>query len=183
MHRLSFMALLIFSALNFEVTGQIRVYLQYETVPFYKGGSSDFNVLTGIKLDPNKELILGLGLSGRLDVENIEGNLKFDKSSFTLGFSYYQTRRLYYNLNFNLNILNEAIEASITNPEELVNDVFLDYQINVTYIILRRLHFSLATGITHFTNLLVDASSELIEQGTIPTVGLSMKLYIFQIKI
>lgn len=173
--------LLILSA--FSTKAQIRLYLQYETVPFYNGGSSDFNVLTGIKLDPNKELVFGVGVIGRLNAEDLDASLKFEKTSFSLGFNYYQTRRLYYNVNFNFNIVRDAIETSFVNPEALVNEFFLDYQINITYIVLRRLHFSLATGITHFTNLIVDASSELIEKGTIPTVGLSMKLYVFQIKL
>ena len=158
--------------------------MQYEGIPLFNGGAWDFNVLSGIKISPDKEVILGLGLIGKYVPGELNGDLKFNKSSFSLGFNYYQNRKLYYNFNITGNLLKDIITAPAKTYDEFVNTFLIDYQININYIVLRRLHFSFGTGIIDFTNLVFNQVKNVIVGNIIqPDITLSLKLYVFQIKL
>lgn len=181
-----FLRIIFFLSLSVFVTeasSQVRFYFQYRGIPFYKGGATDFSVLSGVKLDPNKEIVLGIGLVGQFTPVNLDGNLKFNKSTFSLGFNYYLSRRFYAGVDVTISELRNIIKDNTFNGETLTGKFFLDYQFNISYVILRRLHFSVATGITDLTNLAIETTSNVVvNQELIPDVALSLRLYVFQIK-
>ena len=177
-----FFCLILFLAV--PSLGQIRFYTQYEGIPLFKGGTWDFNVLSGVKISPDKEVVLGLGLIGKYVPGELKGELKFSKSSFSLGFNYYQNRKLYYNFNVTANVLNDILKAPSKTYDELLHTFLFDYQININYIVLRRLHFSFGTGIVDFTNLVINTAHDFIVGHVVqPDISLSLKLYVFQIKL
>lgn len=177
-------ACVLFSVLFFHTArGQIRFYSQYRTIPFVKGGSSDFRLLSGVKLDPNKEVVVALGIGGNFTPKGFKGDLTFRKSAIGLGFNYYLSRSLYLNTDVNLNLLNDIVNNAFDDDTIINYDYFLDYQVNLTVIILRRLHFSMATGIVDFSELLLNTLNDLAFRGSFkPNIALSLKLYMFQIK-
>ena len=166
-----------------DAYSQVRFYFQYRGIPFYKGGASDFSVLSGVKIDPNKELVLGIGLAGSFTPKELRGDLKFNKSTFSLGFNYYLSRRFYLGTDLALSSLSNVIVDKTTSGETVTGKFFLDYQFKVTYVALRRLHFSLTTGIVDFSNLAIHTTSNLItEQKIQPDIALSLRVYVFQIR-
>jgi hypothetical protein len=166
-----------------ESEGQVRFYFQYRGIPFYKGGATDFSVLSGVKLDPNKEIIVGIGLAGNFTPRNIDGDLRFDKNTFSLGFNYYLSRKFYIGADAALSHLQGIVKNNTLNGETLTGKMFLDYQFNVTVVALRRLHFSVATGLVDFTKLAIKTTSNIVEEQKLkPDVALSLRLYVFQIK-
>jgi hypothetical protein len=175
--------ILLFLASWEEGYCQVRFYFQYRGIPFYKGGATDFSVLSGVKLDPNKELVLGIGLTGRFVPQELEGDLKFDKNTFSLGFNYYLSRRFYVGVDAALNQLRAIVEDNTLNDETLTGKFFLDYQFTITYVVLRRLHFSIATGIVDLTRLAVQTTANVIEkQQVTPDLALALRVYVCQIK-
>lgn len=164
--------------------GQIRFYTQYEGIPLFKGGTWDFNVLSGIKISPDKEVLVGLGLIGRYVPGEFKGDLKFSKSSFSLGFNYYLNRKLYFNFNVTGNLLKNILETPPKNYDRLINTLLVDYQININYILFRRIHLSFGTGVVDFTNLVIKTVDDIIVgHMVLPDIALSLKLYVFQIKL
>lgn len=163
---------------------QIRFYTQYSSIPFSESSSKNFTVLTGIKLDPNKELVAGIGVRGRFVPEKFDGDLRYSQSSFSLGFNYYHTRRLYYSIDVSFTLLNEVINTILTTPFDLNEESYFNYQINVNYIVLRRLHFSTGMGAVDFSKLLAETGNNLLEAKKIElNLSLSLRLYLFQIKL
>jgi hypothetical protein len=176
--------LLVSIAVTTGCSGQIRFYFQYRGIPFYKGGATDFSVLTGVKLDPNKELVLGAGLTGSFTTKKFNGDLKFNKSTFSLGFNYYLSRKFYLGADASLNTLQSIIKSKNVDANKLSGKYFLDYQFRITYVVFRRLHFSMNTGIIDFSRLVSKSTSDIIEkQDFKPNVALSLRLYVFQIKL
>jgi hypothetical protein len=179
--RIALLSLLTASAI--VGNAQVRFYFQYRGIPFYKGGATDFSVLSGIKLDPNKEIIVGIGLAGNFTPRNIDGDLRFDKNTFSLGFNYYLSRKFYLGADAALSHLQGIVKNNTLNGETLTGKVFLDYQFNLTLVVLRRLHFSVATGLVDFTKLAIKTTSNIVEEQKLkPDVALSLRLYVFQIK-
>lgn len=163
---------------------QIRFYAQYSSLPFSESSSNNFIVLTGIKLDPNKELVAGIGIRGRFNPQKFDGDLRYSQSSFSLGFNYYQTRRLYYSIDVSVVLLDEVINTFLATPLDLNEESYFNYQINVNYIVLRRLHFSIGMGAVDFSKLLAETGSNLLEAEKIElNLSLSLRLYLFQIKL
>jgi len=163
---------------------QIRFYAQYKGIPYFGKGGSDFKLLTGFKLDPNKELVVGLGLLGSFSPNEFEGDLRFKKSSLSLTYNYYHTRRLYFGLALSLDMIDKIITNNSFQEGSLADNYFLDYQFDITYVIFRRLHFSFSTGIIDFSNLVVDSTNDLVEyQKFEPNIDLALRLYLFQIKL
>lgn len=163
---------------------QIRFYAQYSSIPFSESSSKNFNILTGIKLDPNKELVAGIGIGGRFVPEKFDGDLRYSQSSFSLAFNYYQTRRLYYSIDVSFILLNEVINTLFTKPFDLNEESYFNYQININYVVLRRLHFSTGMGAVDFSKLLAETGNNLLESNKIElNLSLSLKLYLFQIKL
>jgi hypothetical protein len=162
---------------------QVRFYFQYRGIPLYKGGATDFSVLSGVKLDPNKELVVGVGLAGSFAPRSLKGDLKFDKNTFSLGFNYYWSRKFYTGVDIAFSQLKDIIKDNTFNQETLTGEFILDYQFNVTYIVFRRLHFSMATGLMDMTDLAVKTASDVVKkQKLVPDVALSLRLYVFQIR-
>lgn len=179
--RLALFALMIITST--AASSQVRFYLQYRGIPYYKGGATDFSVLTGIKLDPNKELMVGLGLGGRFRPRTLDGGLKFGKSTYSLGFNYYFSRKFYIGADASLNTLKDIISNS-TSGETLTGKFFLDYQFRLTYVVFRRLHFGMSTGIVDFTKLAIKTTSDIVKKQELkPDIALSLRLYVFQIKV
>ena len=169
--------------MTYPTFGQVRFYLQYEGIPMYEGGSWDFNVLSGIKVSPDKEVMVGLGLVGHFTPKDLNGDIKFNKSSLSLGFNYYQSRKLYFTFNVTANLLRDIIKAPTQDYDDFVNNFLLDYQIYINYIVLRRLHFSFGTGVIDFTDLVIDTAHNIITGNFVqPNISLALKLYVFQIK-
>ncbi|MEM9856734.1 MAG: hypothetical protein AAF843_05245 [Bacteroidota bacterium] len=163
---------------------QIRFYAQYESLPFNDGFSSDFSFITGIRLDPNKELEVGVGFRGRFNPESLEGELRYSQSSFSLGFNYYHTRRLYYNLDVSVALLNDLLEDLVLDPLDFDDQSYFNYRINVNYIILRRLHFGTGIGLIDFSKLVIETGNDLLQAEKVElNLTLSLKLYLFQIKL
>jgi hypothetical protein len=180
--RLIMLAVLCIAAI--QTSAQVRFYLQYRGIPFYKGGATDFSVLTGVKLDPNKELVVGIGLTGSFTPKDFNGDLKFNKSTFSLGFNYYLSRKFYLGADASLNTIQNIVTSKAVDADKLSGKYFLDYQFRITYVVLRRLHFSINTGIMDFSRLVSKNTTDLIEkQDFKPNVALSLRLYVFQIKI
>ena len=184
-----FLKIVIFSLLISSAIpshGQVRFYAQYDCIPFFnrEAGAWDFNVLSGIKISPDKEIVLGLGLIGKFVPRELNGDLKFKKSTFSLGFNYYLNRKFYLNFNVTGNVLKDIIAAPSKSYDELYNTFLVDYQVNINYIILRRLHFSFGTGVIDFTNLILNTAQNVIAGNFVkPDIALSLKLYVFQIKL
>lgn len=167
--------------LTAETFAQVRFYFQYRGIPFYKGGATDFSVLSGVKIDPNKEIILGIGLAGRFTPQELDGELKLDKNTFSLGFNYYLSRKFYVGADASFSQLKDIIKDS-TSGETLTGEFFLDYQFRITYVILRRLHFAISTGLVDLTQLAIETTSNIIEkQKLTPDIAVSLRLYVFQI--
>jgi len=177
-------ALLLFMMTIFTAaSSQVRFYFQYRGIPFYKGGATDFSVLSGVKLDPNKELVVGVGLTGSFVPQELDGDLKFDKNTFSLGFNYYWSRRFYTGVDVAFSRLRNVVQDNTLNNETLTGKFFLDYQFNITYVVLRRLHFSVATGLVDLTDLAIETTSNVVKkQKLVPDVALSLRLYVFQIR-
>jgi hypothetical protein len=170
--------------LAYPSIGQIRFYFQYEGIPLFDGGAWDFNVQSGIKISPDKEVLLGLGLIGNFSPKDFSGDIKFSKSSFSLGFNYYLNRQFYLTFNVTANLLNDIIMAYSYSVEELKNKFLIDYQIYINFIVLRRFHLSFGTGVIDFSNLVINTLRDaIIETRIQPNISLSLKLYVFQIKI
>lgn len=162
---------------------QIRIYVDYSNIPFLEGSTNNFKVLTGFKIDPNKELILGIGLRGRFNPKQLNGSLKFSQSNFSLGFNYYYTRRLYFNADLSMSLLNNVLNDLSNNPLNLEQDLYLNYKINVTFVILRRLHLATGMSVADFSKLLSDIGTSVIKLEPVQiNLVFSLRLYLFQIK-
>ena len=167
---------------------QIRFYAQFRSVPFTEAFTNNFNLITGIKIDPNKEILLGLGLTGALSPRKLAGDLKFNKNSLSLSFNYYINRKLYLNGELNYNLVREVLTDLVEDDpivgasKNLLRKFFFDYDINVTYIVLRRLHFSFGTGVADFARLARSTTSDILDGKFQFNVALSLRVYMFQIK-
>ena len=186
--QLRLIVLFVFTLTLTPAISQIRFYAQFRSIPFTEASTNNFNLLTGIKIDPNKEILFGLGLSGTLSPKELKGDVKFNKSSLTLSFNYYLNRRLYLNGELNYNLVGDVITDLVEDDpivgasRNLLKKFFFDYDINVTYIFLQRLHFSFGTGLADFAQLAKSTTDEIIEGKFQFNVALSLKVYMFQIK-
>lgn len=175
---------LLFSSRITHVKAQIRFYAQYASLPFLDGSSNNFKLTTGIKIDPNKELEIGVGLKGSFNPKNFDSDLRYKQSSFSLGFNYYHTRRLYYNTDISFTLLNDLVDDLIIDPLDFDDKSYLNYRINVNYIVLRRFHFSTGIGLADFSRLLTEAGRDLLNDDKIDlSLSFSLKVYLFQIKL
>ena len=134
--------------------------------------------------DPNKEIIVGIGLTGSLKPSQLQGDLRFNKNNFSLGLNYYINRRLYLNGEFNFNLIRDVVTNIVdTNivdaSENLLSKFFFDYDINMTYILFQRLHFSFGTGVADFARLAANTSSDILQGKFQFNVALSLKVYMF----
>lgn len=173
-------ALLIFGVC---ANAQVRFYLDYSSLPFSDGSTNNFKISTGVKLDPNKELILGIGLRGRFNPQKFDGSLKYSQSAFSIGFNYYQTRRLYGNIDISLSLLNDVVRDLIANPFDLNGESYLDYKFNVSYIVLQRFHFSTGMSVVDFSSLLLQTGGDLLETNKRElNLSFALRIYLFQIK-
>lgn len=164
-------------------SAQIRFYLDYSNIPFLKGSTNNFKVLTGFKLDPNKELVLGIGLRGRFNPTKLDGDLRFSQSNYSIGFNYYYSRRLYFNADLSMSLLKDVLSDITNNPIDLQQELYLNYRINVTFVALRRLHFSTGMSVADFSKLLTDVGESIINlEPTQVNLVFSLRLYLFQIK-
>jgi len=171
------------SLLTQQTFSQVRFYLQYRGIPFYKGGATDFSVLSGVKLDPNKELVLGVGLAGSFTPKELHGDLKLNKSTYSLGYNYYLSRKFYIGADIAFNSLRGIMESSTIDGDKLSGKFFLDYQFRLSYVVLRRFHFSATTGIVDFSDLVKKSTTDIIEKQKFkPNIALSLRVYVFQIK-
>lgn len=174
---------ILFGLLSFKTEGQIRFYLDYTSVPFQEGFQNNFKVLTGFKFDPNKEILVGLGLRGRFSAQDLDGNLRFSQSDFSLGFNYYFSRRFYLNTDVSFSFLNKVLDDVTGNPLDLDSQYYLNYNINATFVILRRLHFATGTSLANFSDLIFDVGDSILELNPSQlSVIFSLRLYLFQIK-
>lgn len=180
----------ILFVLAFSSFSQVRFYNQFKTIPFRKGSSNSFDVLVGAKLDPNKEIVLGLGLAGTYNTQNFVDNISFNQNSATISYNHYLSRKFYLNFLVNLNLLRNSVDDIKDNnikdaANKIYNRFFVNYEINSTAIALRRFHLSLGLGLLDFASLVKNTSSNLLS-GSLPNLGftssITLKLYLFQIK-
>ena len=175
--------LIVFSLfLSAQTSAQIRFYFQYRGIPLYQAGMVDFSVLSGIKVDPNKEVVVGLGLTGTFKPLELDGKVAFNKNTFSLGFNYYVSRKFYIGTDAALSQLRSSIRNS-TTAETITGKFFFDYQFKLNYVVLLRLHFGASTGIMDFTKLAVRTAGGDRAQKVTPNFALSLRVYVFQIKI
>jgi len=174
--------------LSVQALSQIRFYAQFRQVPFSDGSTNNFTVLTGAKIDPNKEIVLGWGMTGSFRPRQLAGDLRFNKSAFNLSFNFYQTRKLYYNFEVNLNLLKGIVSdldpdnILIGTSKNLLKRAFMDYEVIITYVVLRRLHFSFGSGIVNLAQLVKDTTQDFLVGKIQLNVSLALKVYMFQIK-
>ena len=181
---------LIIIVLSAPVIGlsQVRFYAQFKNVPFREAGTSTFAVLTGVKLDPNKEILLGWGLLGSLNPSTLRGELRFNKSSFNTSFNYYLSRVWYLNGEVNANLLRGIVTDLLDDDlivgagRNLLKRAFFDYNFNMTFVVMRRLHFSFGTGVVNFAKLVRDTTQDFLQAKFQLNVALALKVYVFQIK-
>lgn len=177
---LSIVILLIISV---GANAQIRFYADYSSLPFSDGSTNNFKISTGVKLDPNKELILGVGLRGRFNPQKFDGNLRYSQSAFSIGFNYYQTRRLYGNIDVSLALLNNVVKDLVTNPFNLKGESYLDYKFNVAYIVLKRFHLTTGMSVVDFSSLILQTGGDLLETNKRElNLSFALRIYLFQIK-
>lgn len=179
----SILCVLLISFFFIGANAQIRFYADYNNLPFTNGSTNNFKISTGVKLDPNKELIFGLGLRGRFNPQSLDGSLRFSQSAFSLGFNYYKTRRLYANVDLSLSFLNDVIVDLATDPFSLKGESYLDYKFNIAYIVLRRFHLSTGMSILDFSSLILKTGDDLLATKKIElNISLALRVYLFQIK-
>lgn len=163
---------------------QIRFYAQYAQLPTSESLSQDFKLLSGIKLDPNKEILLGIGLVGRFNPEKLGSDFRYSQTSFSLGFNYYQTRRLYFTIDASLQLINDLIENLTIRPFDLTKESYFNYHIDVSYVILRRLHLSTGFGAVDFSDIVAETGNKVLETKKLElNLTVSAKLYLFQIRL
>lgn len=182
--------ILVLILMTYSTFSQVRFYNQFKTIPFRKGSSNSFDVLVGAKIDPNKEVVLGLGLAGTYNSKTLIDNISFNQQSITLSYNHYLSRKFYFNFLVNFNLLKNSVR-DIQNSnvkdaaDKIFNRFFVNYEINNTVIILRRLHFSVGMGVVDFASLVKNSSSTLLN-GKLPSLDFTgtaaLKVYLFQFK-
>ncbi len=181
---------ILLSASFYHTRAQVRFYNQFKSIPFIKGNSSSFDVLVGAKIDPNKEIVLGLGLAGSYNTKSAIEDISFNQKSANVSFNYYTSRRFYLNFLVNFNLLKNSLDDIQNNSVKdaagkIFNRFFVNYEITGNYIFLRRLHLSAGMGIADFASVVRSTSSTILA-GDIPSLDfigtVSLKLYLFQIK-